>query len=177
MNNTSAPETARTNISKIVELEEAGEENRPRTERTAAVIGRFAGTLSFVVGQLTFVAAWVTLNSGALPGFTAFDPFPFSLLSTVLSLQGVLLAAFVLIRQNRMSAISERRSHLGLQISLLSEKEATKVIQMLQRISRHMGIHENVSDAEVTEFAEATAVEDLARELDDRLPSEKDRRN
>jgi uncharacterized membrane protein len=172
MTNSSAPQTARTNIAKIVELEEAGEERRPRSDRAAALVGRFAGTLSFIAGQLTVVAAWVALNLGVVPGFSAFDPFPFSLLSTVLSLEGVLLAAFVLIRQNRMSAIAERRSHLDLQISLLSEKETTKVIQMLQRMSRHMGVEQNVSDGEAKELAEATAVEDLARELDDKLPAD-----
>jgi hypothetical protein len=71
-----------------------------------------------------------------------FDPYPFSLLSVVLSMEAVLLTSFVLIRQNRMSKRVDQRSHLDLQINLLSEKEVTKVLQVLQRISRHLGIEE-----------------------------------
>jgi uncharacterized membrane protein len=55
-------------------------------------------------------------------------------LGTLLALEAVLLASFVLIRQNKMSEMSDRRGHLDLQISLLAEKEATKVIQLLQRM-------------------------------------------
>jgi uncharacterized membrane protein len=62
----------------------------------------------------------------------------------VLALEAVLLTAFVLIRQNWMSLKADQRSHLDLQINLLAEREATKVIQLLQRISKHLGIEETV---------------------------------
>jgi uncharacterized membrane protein len=94
---------------------------------------------------------------------------PFSLLSGLLSLEGVLLSAFVLIRQNRMSLIADRRSHLDLQISLLSEKQTTKIIQMLARMSGQMGMEHHVTDQETRELGEATAVESLAQELRDKL--------
>ena len=48
---------------------------------------------------------------------------------------------------------AERRSHLDLQISLLAEKEATKVLQLLQRMSRQMSIEEIVSDREARELS------------------------
>jgi uncharacterized membrane protein len=83
----------------------------------------------------------------------------------ILALEAVLLSAFVLIRQNRMSAKADQRSHLDLQINLLAEKEATKVIQFLQRISRHLGIEQHTSDRESRELGKDTAVEDLARDL------------
>ena len=169
MARTSAPPTARSNIETIVALEEGSERSRTWSARGAETLGRFAGTLSFVAAQIAFVAGWVAGNSGLLPPEAVFDPFPFPLLAGLLSLEGVLLAAFVLIRQNRMSALAERRSHLDLQISLLSEKETTKVIQMLDRMSRHMGIEREVADDETRELGEATAVEDLAEELDDKL--------
>ena len=83
-----------------------------------------------------------------------------------------MLTAFVLIRQNRMNLIVDRRSHLDLQISLLSEKETTKVIQMLERMSRQMGIEHQVTDQETEELGEATAVENLARDLRDKLDAD-----
>jgi uncharacterized membrane protein len=94
-----------------------------------------------------------------------FDPFPFALLSMILALEAVLLTGFVLIRQNRMSAKADQRSHLDLQINLLAEREATKVIQLLQRIGGHLGIEEDMTDREVEELGKHTKVEDLARDL------------
>jgi uncharacterized membrane protein len=90
----------------------------------------------------------------------------------VLALEVVLLTAFVLIRQNRMSLKADRRGHLDLQINLLAEKEATKVIQLLQRISRHMGIEEHVTDKESRELGKDTEVADLARDIQKNLNQE-----
>ena len=75
-------------------------------------------------------------------------------------------------RQNRMSERADRRSHLDLQINLLAEKEATKAIQLLQRMSRHLGIEDKTLDPEVRELSKDTAVEGLARELRDNLDKE-----
>jgi uncharacterized membrane protein len=142
------------------------QENRvSRTARLSEAIGRFAGTNAFVGLQLVSVTAWIAINLGWLHSISIFDPFPFPLLSMVLALEAVLLSAFVLIRQNRMSLKADQRSHLDLQINLLAEREATKVIQLLQRISRHMGIEERVSDHETRELGKDTEVEDLARDL------------
>jgi uncharacterized membrane protein len=63
------------------------------------------------------------------------------LLATFTSLEAVLLTAFVLMKQNRMSVIADRRDHLDLQVNLLTEKEATQIIQMLDRLSTHLVPH------------------------------------
>jgi len=161
--------TAQSNIEKVVQLEEEEERQRSFADRFPEMIGSFAGSVAFVACQLAFVGLWVIANLGIIPGVPTFDPFPYSLLSGLLSLEGVLLTAFVLIRQNRMGLIADRRSHLDLQISLLAEKETTKVIQMLDRMSRQMGMEHHVTDEETKELGEATAVEDLAQELKDKL--------
>jgi uncharacterized membrane protein len=161
--------TAQSNIEKVVQLEEEEERHRSFADRFPERIGSFAGSVSFVACQLAFVGLWAIANLGIIPGVPTFDPFPYSLLSGLLSLEGVLLTAFVLIRQNRMSLMADRRSHLDLQISLLAEKETTKIIQMLDRMSRQMGMEHHVTDEETKELGEATAVEDLARELKDKL--------
>jgi len=163
------PHTAQSNIEKIVQLEEEDERRRSFSDRFPEMIGSFAGSVTFVVCQLTFVGLWAVANSEIIPGLPVFDPFPFSLLSGVLGLESVLLTAFVLIRQNRMSLLADRRSHLDLQISLLAEKETTKIIQMLERMSQQMGMERHVTDRETKELGQATAVEDLARELTDKL--------
>ena len=102
----------------------------------------------------------------------AFDPYPFGLLGMLFSLEGVLLASFVLMKQNRMSALAEQRSHLDLQISLLAEQEVTKLIQMLERVSARLGIEGEVVDAEAREMGEITGVGGLARQLREKLPDD-----
>jgi uncharacterized membrane protein len=159
-------------IETIIRLEEAGENDRPAVERLSELIGRFAGTIAFVICQVVAVSVWVALNGRQIGAVRPFDPFPFPLLSCVLSGECVLLTAFVLIRQNRMSLRADRRNHLGLQITLLSEKEVTKVIQMLERMSRQMGIERQVTDAESKELAEDTSIENIARELRENLEAE-----
>jgi uncharacterized membrane protein len=104
---------------------------------------------------------WMVINTH----FAALDPFPFPLLGMLLALEAVLLSSFVLIRQHRMSEIADRRSHLDLQINLLAEKEVTKVIQLLHRMSSHLGIEEEVTDPEARELGKNTEVEDVARDL------------
>jgi uncharacterized membrane protein len=167
--NSTPPRSVQSNIEAIVRLEEEVEEQRRPLERVSEAVGSFAGTNCFIALQLCFVACWVGVNLGTMPGVPAFDPFPFSLLSGVLSLEGVLLAAFVLIRQNRMSLKADHRNHLDLQINLLSEKEVTKVIQMLQVISRQMGIEAEAVDREVEELSQVTAVEAVSRQVQDNV--------
>ncbi len=173
MEQNAPPRTDQSNIETIVQLEEEEERHRSFADRFPEMIGSFAGSVAFVVCQLTFVGLWALANSELVPGLPVFDPFPFSLLSGLLSLESVLLTAFVLIRQNRMSLIADRRSHLDLQISLLSEKETTKIIQMLERMSRQMGMEREVTDAETQELGQATAVEGLAQEPREKLGDER----
>jgi uncharacterized membrane protein len=159
-----AQRTTVENIEQIIRLEEEDEKRISPTERIAETIGSFAGTIQFILLQLVFVTAWILANTGLIGGMEAFDPYPFSLLSMLLSLEAVLLTAFVLIRQNRMSMRADHRSHLDLQINLLSEQEVTKVLQVLQRMSHHLGIKDAI-DPETKELAQETEVDNVQRDL------------
>jgi len=165
-----ASRVAARNIEDVIRLEQEAARARTLADRIADLIAGFAGTVFFVLLHLLWFAAWATINAGWIPGIPAFDPYPYQLLTMMVSLEGVLLATFVLIKQNRMGARADERSHLALQVNLLAEQEATKIIQMLDRISRHMGIEHQVVDAEAREFAENTAVHGLARQLRAKLP-------
>ena len=90
----------------------------------------------------------------------------------LVSLEGVLLSTFVLIKQNRMSQRADQRAHLDLQVNLLAEKEITKVLQMQRLLCRQLGIEEADSDPETVELSQITAIDNLAHELEHRLPSE-----
>jgi uncharacterized membrane protein len=159
-----------TNIEKVVQLEAEQEKQVAPANRISEAIARFAGTNAFVAVQLISVGLWMLFNSGLI--IEPFDPYPFVFLGILLALEAVLLASFVLIRQNRMSQIADRRAHLDLQINLLAEKETTKVIQLLQRMSRELGIEHSVTDREAKELSKDTEVKDVARDLKENLTQE-----
>lgn len=167
-----ASRTALRNIQTIAQLESEAARHRSFNDRIGDAIGSFAGTLTFVILHLAVFVLWAVVNARLVPGIPAFDPYPFNLLTMIVSMEGVLISTFVLIKQNRMSQMADRRSHLDLQINLLTEKEVTKLIQMLDRVSAHLGIEAEVADDETRELGEVTAVDTLAHELEERLPEE-----
>ena len=162
------PRTVLDNIQAIIALEEDQERGRSLSDRVADAIATFAGTVVFVLLHLAWFGLWAAINLGLITAVPAFDPYPFQLLCMLVSLEGVLLSTFVLIKQNRMSNRADRRAHLDLQVNLLTEKEVTKVIQLLERVSAHLGVAGG--DAETRELGQETAVDELARELEERLP-------
>jgi uncharacterized membrane protein len=163
-----APGVVAENIQKIIEAENAALRPSKPGEAAADTVGSFAGTLSFVVLQIIGIAAWVVVNTGWFPSLRIFDAFPYPLLSTVTSVEAVLLAAFVLIKQNRMSGVADRRSHLDLQVNLLTERETTHLIKLLERLSERLGV-ELHQDANSQELREPVIVEHLVDELERRI--------
>jgi len=166
------PEAAVRNIEQILRLEQEAADERSLTDRLADLVAGTVGSLGFVIAHCALTAGWVVLNTALVPGVPTFDPYPFGLLGSVLSLEGVILGAFVLMKQNRMSHRADERSHLDLQISLLAEQEITKMIQMLERMSRSQGIADQVMDKDAKEMASMTAVGAIAHHLHDKLPGD-----
>ena len=104
-----------------------------------SIITRLVGNMGFLAAQFILISSWALLNLGVIPGLKPFDPFPFGVLALVVAFESVFLTVFVLISQSRMSRQSERRSHLDLQVGMLSEQELTTILQMLQKLCQHMG--------------------------------------
>ncbi|MEH2075424.1 MAG: DUF1003 domain-containing protein, partial [Nostoc sp.] len=98
-------------------------------------------------------------------GVHPFDPFPYGLLTMVVSLEAIFLSTFVLISQNRLSEESEYRTNLNLQIALLTEHEVTRVLQMLDAIQEKMGI-DNDEDSELADLEMETKPEDVLTEIE-----------
>jgi uncharacterized membrane protein len=160
------------NVEAIAKLEHDALSRRTPTERVSDAITKLVGNVGFLLGQLLFIAVWALLNLHLIPGWKRFDPFPFGVLALIVSSESVFLTIFVLISQNRMSRQSERRSHLDLQVSMLSEQELTAILLMLQKLCQHMGVNVDSSKQEVQSFSKTTDVHKLASELDDKLPDE-----
>lgn len=151
------------NIAAIVGIESAAARRRSMGERIADAIAGFAGSTAFVGVHAVAYGLWIAVNLVQIPGIRHFDPFPFMLLSMVVSLEAIFLATFILIKENRMSQQADRRAHLDLQINLLVEREITLVLQLLQQVSGRLGIPP--TSEEVRELSEETSVTELANEL------------
>ncbi len=168
-----APPSAITeNIQSVADMEAHLEENRGLVDRIADLVGGFSGSMSFVALHILWFTAWFVINTGVIPGLRRFDPYPFILLAMVVSVEGVLLSTFVLMKQNRMQQRSDIRDHLNLQIDLLAEKEVTKALQLLQAICKRLEINDVELDPELTEMANTTSVQMVAKRVQTDLPQE-----
>ena len=160
------------NIDAIAKLEHDALGRRTLTERISDAVTRVIGNVGFLAVQVILISVWTLINGGAIPGIRPFDPFPFGILALVVSSESVFLTVFVLISQGRMTRQAERRSHLDLQVGMLSEQELTTILQMLQKLCQHMGVNVDSSKQEVQSFSKTTDVHKLASELADKLPGE-----
>jgi uncharacterized membrane protein len=156
------------NIDTVMALEAEAAPPLPWRERVAEQIGDIAGSAGFILFHLGWFVLWALANLGWVPGLPVFDEYPFPLLALLLAMEAVILASCVLLRQNRAAELAEERSHIDLQVNLLAEREITKVIQMLERLSVELGIAHAVVDQESRELGETTTVQSLARKLRER---------
>ncbi len=155
-------ELTENNIETIVRLETAAKKNQTASERIAKTIAGFCGSMIFVWVHVIWFGAWIAANF--LPGIEHFDPFPFTFLTLVVSLEAIFLSTFILISQNQETRLSERRNNLDLQINLLTEQENTKMLQMLERIAEKVGAVID-DDPTVSILEQATRPEKLVEQI------------
>jgi uncharacterized membrane protein len=164
-------EVTEQNVKTIADLERAAIRQRTLTERVSDGFTRIMGSLSFLVLHVLGLAAWFAVNLRLVSWIHPFDPFPFGILTLIVSTEGVLLSIFVLISQNRMTRQSNQRAHLNLQISLLSEQEITKLLQELRHLGERLGVGEG-GDEESERLSQRTHLETLAEKLEKSLPGD-----
>lgn len=158
-------------IRDVARLEHAAFRARSYADQIADAITRRAGSGTAIVLHVVWFAVWIIANVPQLSGLSAFDPYPFSLLTTIVSLEAIFLSLFVLVSQNRMSRQADQRAELDLQVNLLAEKEATMILRILHDISSHLGA-KSVSSKEVEDLLKETRVDELYRKLEKALPAE-----
>ena len=152
------------NIRTIIQLRQKAARKRSLQDRIADSITSFSGRMVFAYVHIVWFAVWILLNTGRL-GVGAFDPFPYGLLTMIVSLEAIFLSTFVLISQNRLSAEAERRADLDLHVGMLTEHEPTRVLQMLDAIQDKMGIA-NDGDNELADLEKETKPEDVLAEIE-----------
>ena len=120
----------------------AGRRRGACQERLADGITRFTGSLKFVYLHLVLFGAWITVNLlPDVPKRWHFDP-SFVILAMFASVEAIFLSTFVLISQNRMAALADKRADLDLQVSLLAEHEVTRLVALVSAMAERMGISE-----------------------------------
>jgi uncharacterized membrane protein len=154
----------RQNVRTIVELERAARAQRTLADTVADFITRFCGSISFVLVHVVWYAGWIGWNT--LAPVNRFDPFPFSFLTMVVSLEAIFLSSFILISGKRQGRVDERRNHLDLQIDLLTEQENTKMLTLLKGIAEKVGIDPN-RDPSIGVLEQATRPEELVRQIEE----------
>jgi CRP/FNR family cyclic AMP-dependent transcriptional regulator len=127
-------ELLRNTASRNVNAEVA--DRRTTVERAADWIAAFSGSITFLMLHVVFFAAWVLLNTRWLPGWKPpmFDPFPFGLLTMVVSLEAIILSVFVLLSQNRQVAKDRIRGDIEYEVNLKAELEIAQLHEKMDRL-------------------------------------------
>jgi CRP-like cAMP-binding protein len=100
---------------------EAIEVKRTLSDRISDFFTSASGNLYFVLFSLLWFTVWIALNIGAVPGMSVFDPFPFGLLTMIVSLEMVFLSLFILIKQERQAANDKVRDDIEYEVNVRAE--------------------------------------------------------
>lgn len=137
--------------------------HRTTLERWVDWLNEVASSTAFLVVHGLAFTVWILWNTGHF-SIQPIDPFPFGLMTTIVSLEAIFLSIFVLMAQKRESAIAELREELGLQVSLRVEQEVTKTLQLVAGLYTRLG-HRVSDDPELTHMLQPLDVKAIERDL------------
>jgi uncharacterized membrane protein len=160
------PVVASKNIQDVIALERETRRERTVLERMTDLVTAAASSTGFIVFHILLFALWIGLNA-LLP--RGFDPYPFNLLTLVVSLEAIVLTGFVLMSQSRMTHLADKRAHLDLQVNLLAEQELTAILKVVCLVAEKTGVDVNRSDSRLGQLLDKTDITALADELTQEL--------
>jgi uncharacterized membrane protein len=164
-------ELTQRNVKIVAQLEKSANAERTPTDRLADSISAFVGSMNFVYIHIVWFGAWIAFFTlPFLPKAWRVDPFPFTFLTFVVSLEAIFLSTFILISQNHEERVARRRNHLDLQINLLSEQENSQILKMLDALHRAMNIS---ADPETKALQEATRPDAMVEQIKRVIESDK----
>jgi uncharacterized membrane protein len=147
------PASTKENIEILSNFKQGEEAQISGTQFAIERISRFFGSPAYFAFAVAFIVIWMVVNTWAThKGWHFIDPPPFSWLQGLVSSNALLLTVAVLIRQNRMAQVAEHHAHLDLQINLLTEQKATKILQIIDELQRELTALRGRPDAEVAEL-------------------------
>ena len=153
------------NIRAVARLQSQAAGRRGPLAQFADVVADVAGREITLALHLALFIGWVVINTGWTP-ITPFDPFPFTVLTSIAGIEAIFLTLFILASQKRLTADANRRAHLDLQVNLLSEQEMTLVLHMLREICERLELRETIDSEKFKELARRTDVSQLAEQME-----------
>lgn len=151
----------------IQSLRAKADAKRSLSDKIADRLTRRFGTVLFLSLNAIWFTIWVILNTNLIPGVEPFDPFPFGLLTMIVSLEAIFLAIIVLISQNREAKIAELREEIDLQMTSIAESEVSKVIEMLGLLLKKNGV--KLDDPEIEDMVRPIKTEEVEKILEKEL--------
>ncbi len=133
-------------------LEAKSLRGRNMSHLLADMLTRSASSPFFLFLNAILFVVWLGVNLGHFFPIPTFDPYPFGMLTTIVSLEAIFLSIFVLISQQRASHIATLREEVHLRINLMAEEEITKALELLVEMRQKMGITRE--DPELKEMLE-----------------------
>jgi len=133
-----ADELLRTRVSR--NANEEAEENVGTLQHIADWISWFSGSMWFLLINAVWFVVWIAVNTLPL-GVPAFDPYPFGLLTMIVSLEAIFLSCFVLISQNRQAEKDRVRSDIEYEVNIKAELEVAHLHEKTDRIHAEMLEH------------------------------------
>jgi uncharacterized membrane protein len=167
-----SPNHLQEHIDLIAKHEQEFLARRTATERLGDSLGPFVGSLNFIALHAAGLTAWILLNTLPIPSISHFDRAPFPLLDTIVAIEAIFLASFIVMRQSRLSRRSDERDHLILQILILTEKEVTAVLNIERQIAAQAGLANLANDTDLEKLSQKTSIDEVAQSLKDSLPAE-----
>ena len=137
--------------------------NRSDMEVLADRMIEFASSTPFLVVHAIIFVAWILWNIPGMP-VPQFDPYPYGMLTTIVSLEAIFLSIFVLMTQSRESRIGELREELTLQVNLRIEEEMTKTLHLVAGLYARLGL-KMADDPELRAMLEPLDPKRMEREL------------
>lgn len=129
---------------------------------------RIASSTPFLIAHVIGFAVWIAWNTGVIPNVKVFDPYPFGMLTMVVSLEAIFLSIFVLMTQSKESAIAELREELTLQVNLRMEEEVTKTLHLVAGLYTRLG-HTLAADPELEKMLEPLDPQEMERDLSEQI--------
>jgi len=103
--------------------------------RVADAVPAMLGNLPSTIFHALFFGGWIVINLGLLTGFKVFDPYPFGLMSDIVSLEAIILTLFVLTSQNRQRARDKVRSDIEFETSINTELKIAHLHEKIDRMT------------------------------------------
>jgi uncharacterized membrane protein len=148
----------------LVAARERSERKKSISDHLADAICAFSGSMAFVYIHVFWFGFWLLANLEFF-GWPAFDPYPFGLLTTIVSLEAIFLSTFVLISQNRQAKLGDERADLDVQIDLLAEHEITRVLSVVTAIADKLQVPVPALP-EMQELEKDVEADDLLKEIE-----------